>query len=448
MKKAAPAISVICLSLIFIWSAQSAVPSDRFWPQWRGPLMTGVAPHADPPTEWSETKNVAWKTEIPGKGSGTPVIWGDKIFVLTAVPTDKAAPAKPEEPAAEGAQRRRPSGIQPTHVQQFVVMAINRSNGKVLWQKVVREALPHEGTHPTSTWSSPSAITDGETVWAHFGSFGLYALDMKGNVKWEKDFGDMTIKLGFGEGSSPALHGDKLVLLWDHEGESFIVALDKKSGKELWRTPREEKTTWSTPLVVEHGGKAQVITAATNNIRSYDLASGKLLWQGPGLTPNSIPSPVYGDGMVFLTAGFRGNALYAIKLDAVKGDVAADSEAVVWKYDRDTPYVPSPLLYGDKLYFLKSNNGILSCFNARTGEKHYGEVRVEGVPNVYASLVGAAGRVYVTGREGAVAVVQHGPEYKVLATNTLEDGFDASPALVDSEIYLRGKKYLYRISAK
>ncbi len=449
MKRALPAMGLIGLSLLFLWSAQSAGPGDRFWPQWRGPLATGVAPFADPPTEWSETKNVKWKTEIPGKGSATPVVWGDKIFVLSAVPTDKPAPAKADSTPApeEGGQRRRgPGGIQPTHVQQFVVLAINRRDGGILWKKVVREELPHEGTHPTGTWASPSAVTDGQHLWAHFGSRGLYCLDMRGNVKWEKDLGDMTVKLGFGEGSSPALHGDRLVLLWDHEGDSFIVALDKMTGNELWRTPRQEKTTWSTPLVVEDGGKAQVITAATNNVRSYDLATGKLLWEGPGLTPNSIPTPVYGDGMVYVTAGFRGNALFAIKLAAVKGNIAADSDAIVWKYDRDTPYVPSPLLYEDKLYFLKSNNGILSCFNARTGEKLYGEQRVESVPNVYASLVGAAGRVYVTGREGAVAVIQHGPEYKLLATNTLQDGFDASPALVGGEIYLRGKKYLYRIS--
>jgi outer membrane protein assembly factor BamB len=255
----------------------------------------------------------------------------------------------------------------------------------------------------------------------------------------------MTIKLGFGEGSSPALAGDRLVVQWDHEGESFVVALDKKTGRELWRQERDEDTSWATPLVVEHGGRAQVVTSATNKVRSYDIGSGALLWETAGMTANTIPSPVHVDGLVILTSGFRGNALLAVKLAEAKGDITGSS-AIAWKYDRDTPYTPSPLLYGDELYFLKGNNGLLSCFNARTGERLYGPERLDGVPNVYASPLGADGRIYVAGREGAVAVVQRGPAFKVLATNTLDDGFDASPVAVDSELYLRGMKYLYRIS--
>jgi outer membrane protein assembly factor BamB len=236
------------------------------------------------------------------------------------------------------------------------------------------------------------------------------------------------------------------VVNWDHEGESFIAALDKRTGKERWRVPRDEKTSWSTPLIVENGGRAQVITSATSRVRSYDLATGELIWQASGMTANAIPTPVYADGLVFLTSGFRGNALMAVKLAEARGDIT-NSPAVVWRYDRDTPYVPSPLLYGEELYFLKSNNGILSAFEAKTGKKLYGEQRLEGVPNVYASPVGAGGRIYVAGRDGGVAVVQQGPEFKLLALNRLDDGFDASPVPVDDELYLRGRKYLYRISA-
>jgi outer membrane protein assembly factor BamB len=397
-----------------------AAEGDRYWPQWRGPLLTGVAPQGNPPVEWGETKNVKWKVEVPGLGSGTPVVWGTTLYVLTAVPAGNA--------------------------QRFTILAFDRKDGKVLWQKVLREEVPHEGHHATNTFASHSALTDGEHVYAFFGSRGLYALDLRGNVMWEKDLGDMTIKLGFGEAASPALHGDRLVVNWDHEGASFIVALDKRTGKELWRVPREEKTSWSTPLVVEHGGRAQVITSATSRVRSYDLATGELIWQASGMTANAIPTPVHADGVVFLTSGFRGNALMAVRLADAKGDIT-DTPAVVWRFDRDTPYVPSPLLYGDQLYVLKSNNGILSAFEARTGKRLYGEQRLEGVPNVYASPVGVAGRVYVAGRDGGVAVVQHGPEFKLLALNRLDDGFDASPVAVGDELYLRGRKYLYRISA-
>ena len=414
--------SVIAL-LLSAPSAESA-DRDRFWPQWRGPLGTGAAaPDADPPTEWSETKNVKWKVEVPGLGSGTPVVWGDTIYVTTAVPTG----------AASGPHR-------------FTLLAIGRKDGKTLWQKALREEVPHEGHHATNTFASASALTDGEHVYAFFGSRGLYALDLKGNVKWEKDLGDMNIKMGFGEAASPALHGDRLVVNWDHEGESFIVALDKRTGKEIWRVPREEKTSWSTPLVVEHAGRAQVITSATSRVRSYDLATGELVWQATGMTANAIPTPVHADGIVYLTSGFRGNALLAVKLADAKGDIT-NTPAVIWRYDRDTPYVPSPLLYGDALYFLKSNSGVLSAFEAKTGKKLYGEQRLEGVPNVYASPVGAGGRIYIAGRDGAVAVVQQGPEFKLLATNRLDDGFDASPVAVGDELYLRGRKHLYRISA-
>jgi outer membrane protein assembly factor BamB len=331
-------------------------------------------------------------------------------------------------------------------MQRFVVLALRRSDGKVIWERMVREELPHEGTHPTGSFAAASAATDGERVFAHFGSRGLYAFDKEGKRLWEKDLGRMTVKLGFGEGSSPALAADRLVVQWDHEGESFVVALDKKTGRELWRNKREEGTSWATPLVVEHAGRAQVVTSATNKVRSYDLASGALVWEAAGMTANVIPTPVlHEDGLVLLASGFRGNALLAVKLAQAKGEVAGPP-AIAWRYDRDTPYTPSPLLYGDELYFLKGNNGMLSCLDARTGERHYGPERLEGVPNVYASPLGADGRIYVAGREGSTAVVRRGPRFEVLATNVLDDGFDASPVAVGSELYLRGRRFLYRIS--
>ncbi|HET8644003.1 MAG TPA: PQQ-binding-like beta-propeller repeat protein, partial [Vicinamibacteria bacterium] len=271
-------------------AAASAGANDKYWPQWRGPLLTGAAPKGDPPSEWSESKNVKWKVEVPGQGSATPVVWEDKIFVLTAIPTEKKAPATPAP--ASGAPPQRVRTVKPDAVHQFAVLALSRKDGKVLWQRAVREEKPHEGTHPTASFASNSGVTDGQRVYAFFGSRGVYALDMAGKVLWEKDLGDMTTKMGFGEGSSPALHGDKLVITWDHEGESFIVALDAKTGKELWRTPRPERTSWATPLVVEHGGAAQVITSATGKVRAYDLGSGKVLWETAGMTDNAIPTPV------------------------------------------------------------------------------------------------------------------------------------------------------------
>jgi outer membrane protein assembly factor BamB len=251
----------------------------------------------------------------------------------------------------------------------------------------------------------------------------------------------------FGEGSSPALHGNLLVIVWDHQGESFITALDKRTGEERWRTARDEIDSWATPLVVETGGRAQVVTSGMKQVRSYDLETGALLWFGTGTTMNPIPSPVAADGLVILTAGFRGNDLKAVRLADAKGDIT-NTPAIVWTLNRDTPYVPSPLLYDGILYLLKSNNGLLSAFDASTGKPHYQVARLEGTPNVFASPVGAAGRVYVLGQEGTTLVLKHGASFEVLAQNKLDDGFNASPALADNEMYLRGFKSLYCIAER
>jgi outer membrane protein assembly factor BamB len=325
-----------------------------------------------------------------------------------------------------------------------VVQAHNRSDGKLRWRKVVKVQAPHEGTHKDGSFASGSALTDGGRVYAFFGSRGLFALDFKGNLVWEKQFGAMRTRLSFGEGASPVLHGNALVVNWDHEDQDFLVALDKKTGKELWRTERDEPTSWSTPIVVTHGGREQVIVNATNRVRGYDLATGKALWEAGGMTTNVIPSPVHADGTVYVTSGFRGNALMAVRLAEAQGDVTGKA-AIAWSYNRDTPYVPSPLLYKGGLYFLKTNSAVLTRIDVATGKPDYTQ-RLEGLSNVYASPVAVGGRVYVLSREGVMMVLEAGPALRVLATNKLADGFDASPALVDDEMYLRGQKYLYRIS--
>ncbi|MFB3040735.1 MAG: PQQ-binding-like beta-propeller repeat protein [Candidatus Poribacteria bacterium] len=445
MKTITTVIVCFCVISTCVWGAESVEDSQKYWPTWRGPGTTGVSPLGNPPIKWSEDQNIRWKIEIPGKGLASPIVWRNTVFVLTAIETDKQVePQEKSEPQRRG--RRGPPNINTTIIHKFVIFAINRQDGSILWQRTVREELPHEGTHPTGSWASNSPVTDGEHVYAYFGSRGLYCFDMQGNLQWEKDLGEMTIKLGFGEGSSPVLYGEVIVINWDHEGQSFIAALDKNTGKEVWKVDRDERTSWSTPIVVGHDGKPQVIISATDRTRSYELTTGNLIWECRGMTLNAIPTPVAANGMVYLTSGFRGNALQAIRLASAKGDIT-DSEAIVWEYDRDTPYVPSPLLYGNRLYFLKRNNGILSCFNAETGEAHYGPQRLEGIDEVYASPVGASHRVYLVGRNGTAVVVKDGPTFEVLAENVLDDGFDASPAIVDREIYLRGHKYLYCIAA-
>lgn len=449
-------------------SGVAVASNDENWPQWRGPLANGISPGGRPPVEWSETKNIRWKVALPGSGTATPVIWGDQLFVLTAVPfgekRESAAPAARPGGGRPGGDRSgggkggkggpgrggRSGGFSmseaPTQSQRFTVMALDRNTGKAIWQKTAREEFPHEGHHRDHGFASSSPVTEGELLFAHFGSRGLYCYDLNGGLKWEKDLGDMRTRAGFGEGVSPALAGDRLIVNWDHEGQSFIVALDKKTGRELWRKNRDEQTTWTTPFVVEVGGRKQAIVAATNKTRSYDVESGDIVWEASGQTANVIPTPVVGHGLVYLASGFRGNALQAIKLTA-KGDVSG-TDAIVWRHDRGTPYVPSTLLYGERLYFLKSNDAMISCFDAKTGKAHYEEERLEGLRGVYASPVGANGHVYIVGRQGGSIVIKDSPKLTIVGRSALDDRFDASPVIIGNALYLRGHKNLYCIAEK
>jgi outer membrane protein assembly factor BamB len=412
-------------------------PALRNWAQWRGPHATGASPTANPPTEWSETKNVRWKVQIPGRGSASPIVWGDRVYLSTAVPV-----------GVTGDAQHAPRGsVTPRGVHRFVVMALDRKTGKTVWERVAREQEPHEQSHvDNGTWASGSPITDGERLFAYFESFGLYAYDLNGKLLWEKDLGDKRMRNEFGEGSTPALYGNTLVVVWDHiGGQSFVIALDTRDGRELWRVPRKEIDTWATPLILDVNGRPQVIVPAMERVRAYDLENGSPVWESDGLTMNAIPSPVHADGLVFLMSGFRGNDLKAIRVAEARGNIDGTS-AIVWSLDRDTPYVPSPVLVDDILYFLKSNSGILTAVDAKTGKPHYANQRLDGVPNMFASPVAAQGRIYFPGREGTTLVIKAGPAYQVLAKNVLDDGFDASPALADNEMFLRGYKYLYAIA--
>ncbi|UCG32572.1 MAG: PQQ-binding-like beta-propeller repeat protein, partial [Phycisphaerales bacterium] len=279
----------------------------RYWPQFRGPLGTGFAPHGDPPVKWSESENIRWKARLPGRGHATPIIWGDRVYAQTAVKTDRAAEPGTggEQGAADEGRGRRMTEEAPEHVYAFVMMALDRRTGETVWQRTVCEEVPHEGGHRVASQASNSPVTDGKHIIAYFGSRGLYCLDMQGQVIWKKDLGRMQTRRGFGEGSSPALCGDTVVVTWDHEGQSFIVAFDTETGERRWKVDRDEPTSWATPLVVVVEGKPQVVASATNRIRGYDLATGGLLWECGGMTLNVIPTPVCSDALIYCTSGFR-----------------------------------------------------------------------------------------------------------------------------------------------
>lgn len=434
--------TVITLSLALLLLSLASLADGQAntnWPQWRGPLGTGVAPQANPPIQWSETENVQWKVPLPGRGHSTPVIWGDRLFLTTAIPFgDKLEPRFSDAPGAH-------DNLPVSQQHEFVALAISLRDGKTLWKRTLHKDLPHEGGHNSGSLASASPVTDGKHLFVYFGSYGLYCLNLDGKLLWQKSLGKMHTKHGHGEGSSPALSGQTLVVNWDHEGQSFLVALEASTGKERWKVARDEVTSWTTPIIVDRDGVAQVVVPGTDRMRGYALDSGKILWQCGGLSANVVASPVAADGMVFAGSSYEKRAMLAIRLDGAKGDITG-SKNVVWTRIHGTPYVPSPLLYGDAIYFLRHYQGILSRVDVRTGKDLGGPFRLGTIGNVYASPVGAAGRVYITDLDGVTIVLSHHQAPDLLAVNRLDDSFSASAAIVGGKLILRGGKHLYCIA--
>lgn len=439
-------LSVVCgmLGMAFSLQAESFEEAKaQHWHQWRGPEANGVSRSASPPLEWSETRNIQWKRRIEGRGTSTPIIWGDRVFVLSAVNTGKVDPAlpRPED------QPKRVFGItHPNTVYHYVVHCLDRESGKEHWRRSAIQRVPPEGHHRDNSFASASPTTDGERLYCWFGSAGLFCYDMKGKRLWDRNLGKASMGASLGEGSSPVLYGDKLVIVRDQRGSSSIEVLDAETGHTLWRKDRDEPNAWATPVVVAHGGRVQVITAASNRVRSYSLDDGRILWHARGLTGNVIPCPVVEDDLVYCMSGYEGHALLALSL-AATGDIS-NTDAIRWRKDRGTPYIPSPLLYDGRLYFTQSNQAILSCLAAKTGEAIIERSRLPGLSNIYASPVAAAGRIYFPGRNGTTLVLKRARELQVLASNALDERILASPALAGNQLFLRGDKSLYCIAQK
>ncbi|NNE00218.1 MAG: PQQ-like beta-propeller repeat protein [Pirellulaceae bacterium] len=430
-------ILVLLIPLVWIVSGSSGEP---VWPQWRGPSSTGVAPGANPPVQWSDTENVRWKTALPGRGHSSPIVWGDRIFVTTAVADgDKLTPKMSGRP---GEHDNLP--IDSAH--RYVVIAIDPADGSIVWEKTVHRSVPHEGGHYTASLASASPVTDGQHVYAFFGSHGLYCLDFAGDVVWQKQLGKMHTKHGHGEGASPALHGDTLVVNWDHEEQSFLVALDKKTGAEIWRRERQEVTSWSSPLIVQQDGVTQAIVCGTDRVRGYDLSTGETIWQCGGMSANIVATPVSADGMLYVGSSYEKRALMAINLAGARGDIT-DSSHVLWSRSRGTPYVPSPLLYDGALYFLMHYQNVMTRVSAKSGIDDPGAIRLGELGNIYASPVGAGGHVYVTDLDGVTQVMTNSAIPRSVAVNPLGEKVSASAAIVADAIYLRGHRHLFCIAA-
>ena len=427
-------------SIPILLLAFTALAADDDWPRYRGPNNDGVA-RGDAPLEWSTTKNVAWKLPIPGLGHSSPVLWGNKLFVTTAVPMKPIAGGG----SANSGGRGGPPSAGMGHEYSFRLLCIDRNSGKILWEREATKAVPHEGYHGTyGSYASNTPATDGKHVVAFFGSRGVYVYDMEGKPVWNKQFPPMGMRLQFGEGVAPVLDENSLYLKFDQQKGSYFLALDKNTGKELWRADREgEESSWSPPLVLTHGGKKMVVVSGDGKTRAYDPATGKVIWQAAGLGGNVIPAPVTTDGVVYVMSGFRNPNLLAIRLGR-EGDLTG-TDAILWTNQRGNSYTPSPVLHEGKLYVL-TDSGMLSCFDAKSGKPFYHQQRLPKPYNFKSSPVAVNGKLYMATEEGDVVVAKMGEKYEVLATNEMPDQmFIATPAVVEGSIYLRSQDHLYCI---
>ena len=421
------------------------------WGHWRGD-GNGASATANPPVQWSSTKNVKWKSAVPGRGSGSPIVWEDNVFVVSAVDTDQSATkevAQLQDERRRRNRRRRDGGLGRPELKslQFKLFCFDRATGDLIWERTTTEATPHEGTHQTNGFASASPCTDGRHVYAHFGSRGLYCYTLDGEFVWKRDdFGKMRTRATFGEGSSPTIVDNMIVVPWDHEGPSYIMALDKLTGKEIWKTPRDEPSCWATPLIVENNGQKQIVMNGQNCARSYDLETGEELWRCGGQTERPVASAVKHGDMVFVGSGFRGSFLGAFKLTG-RGDIEG-TENVVWSVGRDTPDIASPLLSSNRLYYHKGKSGVLTCVDAATGKAHFSNERLPSLRTIYASPIAAGGHVYLTGRSGTTIVIKDSNELEIVAENSVGEGVDATPAPVDNELFIRGEDHLFCIAKK
>jgi outer membrane protein assembly factor BamB len=438
-------VTVKALIAVVVLVAVSGAATAANWPQWRGPDGSGISNEKNLPAKWTPTKNIKWKTPIAGRGHSSPVVWGNKIFLTTAIEGEVVPGAKAVKHMAGDKEFLHPDSVGADHKHTFKVMALDRNSGKIRWETVAWEGTPYDNRHRKSSYAASTPATDGKLVYAFFGTEGLYAYDFNGKLAWKAQLGNLGT-VGMGTGTSPILFEKLVIVQCDEEnGESsFIVALDKQTGKEVWRTPRIVQVSWATPILVRTAKRAELITSGTEFVVSYDPATGKELWRHKGVESNAIPSPVANNEMVFVVAGFPAKIAMAIKLGG-SGDLTGTPN-VPWTYAKGTAYVPSPILYGDYLY-LTTDRGILTCIDVKTGEVKYEGGRIPIPATFTASPVAFEGKILMTSEDGDTFIVKAGPNHEIIGTNSIGEAVYASPAIADGRIFIRGEKNLYCIGS-
>lgn len=416
------------------------------WTQWRGPDGQGVSSEESFPLEWGPTKNVLWRTEIPGIGQSSPVIASGRVYLTTAVEGTPIPGARAVKHTLEGEEFVHPDSVGADRSQTLRVLCLERDSGAILWDRKVREGIVYDGRHRKGSFASPTQVTDGERVYSYFGSEGVYCHAKDGNELWRSSVG-MIATLGMGVGSSPVLHGGLIILQRDEDnGESSaIVALRAETGEEVWRTRRKVQVSWTTPVIIRSGARPALFAAGTELLAAYDPANGLELWRARGLESNAIHTPLHGDGLVIASAGYPAKRVIALRAEAA-GDVT-DGSTVAWTYTKGTSYVASPLLHRGHVY-LVSDRGVVSCLDARTGKVRYDDGRVPAPAMITSSPVAYGDRVLITSEQGETFTLRAGEKFEVAATSSVGEPVHASLALSGGKIFIRGTRHLFCIAER
>ncbi|MFT5110502.1 MAG: outer membrane protein assembly factor BamB [Pseudoalteromonas tetraodonis] len=433
--------SKLILALLLLTGLAEA--EEKNWPQFRGTAAMGIADNPALPDTWSETKNVAWKVPVAGMGWSSPVVWGDRIFLTTAVSEGEIEKVKAG--LYFGGERPKPKDVH-----EWRVLCLDLKTGKELWNKLVHKGIPAQARHLKNSYASETPITDGERVYAYIGNVGLFTFDMDGKPLWDKQWDPVKTRYGWGTAASPFLHQDRLYIVNDNEGQSFLTALDKKTGNPIWNKDRDEGSNWSPPFVWKNSKRTEIVTTGSGKVRSYDL-DGNILWTLTGLSSITVPSPFADGDLLYLCSGYVGSKrkpIFAIKPGA-SGDISLDSDAtsnqhIAWCQKKAAPYMPTPVLYKDYLYVLL-DRGLFNCYDAKTGDTIYDRERLGKSAGFNASPLAFNDKIFCFGERGETVVIQAGEEFKELHRNELGELIMATPAIAGDSLLIRTINHLYRI---
>jgi outer membrane protein assembly factor BamB len=433
------------VSSVLTLAATVSVAADN-WPQWRGPNGQGISTEKQLPTEWGPDKGIAWKLPLDS-GHSSPIVWGDRAFVTSVIEGEAIPGQKAATHMLGGKEWVHPDSVAADRKHTFKVIGIDTKTGKVAWEQTAYEGPVYDARHRQSSFAAPTMITDGKMVFAYFGAEGLYAYDLNGRLAWKVVEKFKT--LGLGAGTSPVLHGDFVIIQRDEDNgeDSVVVAYDRTTGKEAWKVKRPIQASWSTPVLVnapstgsgQAGSRTELVTNGNEHVIAYDPATGKELWRTKGVESNAIHTPLVGKGLVIVTAGFPAKRIIAVR----PGD-QPEGKRVAWEYTKGTGYVLSNLLYGDYVY-LSTDNGILTCLNASTGEVVYEGGRPPKPSRFVGSAVAYNGMIAMTSEDGETFLVKAGPSFEVVRVNSIDEPVFSSAALANGRIYIRGTKHLFAI---